>query len=133
MSPTPDTVAGLMQRIRRLRARWRVLVLVEGLGLALAAVLGIFLGAVALDNWLHLPWGIRLSLLIVFLGGTAWVFFIRVIVPLRQPYTDEAVAVHLEGRLGDKQNRIINSVQLGRLSSEQHRETIERALAENTE
>src|ERR1051325_7110273 len=133
MSSPSDPISSLLRQIRRLRARWRFLVLAEGLGLALAAVLGIFLGAVALDNWLHLPVSIRLCFLLAFLAGTAWIFFVRVIVPLRRPYTDEAVAVHLEARLGDNQNRIINTVQLGRMSARDVKSPLlEKALEENT-
>lgn len=133
MSSKSEPVASLLTHIRRLRARWRVLVLAEGLGLALATVLGVFLGAVALDNWLHLPAAARVLFLVVFLAGAMWVFFVRVVIPLRRPYTDEAVAVHLEGKLGDSHNRIINTVQLGRLSgTEGSSALLDRALEENT-
>ena len=44
----------------------------------------------------------------------AWLLAYRVVIPLRKPFTDEAVAVYLENQLGGAQNRIINTVQLGR-------------------
>src|SRR5437667_173594 len=109
-----STTTQVIEHVRRLRTRWRLLVLAEGLGIALAAVLGLFLGAVALDNWLHLPWAARFAFQIAFLAGTAWLLAYRVVIPLRKPFTDEAVAVHLESQLSGAQNRIINTVQLGR-------------------
>src|SRR5438045_733662 len=119
MSQNDNTATQVLQHVQRLRARWRWLVLAEGLGIALAAVLGLFLGAVALDNWLHLPWVARLIFQLVFVAGAAWLFAFRVVIPLRRPFTDEAVAVHLENQLGGSQNRIINTVQLGRQARSQ--------------
>jgi hypothetical protein len=132
MSSPSDSIGNLLRQIRRLRSRWRWLTLAEGLGLALAAALGVFLGAVALDNWLHLPGLLRLGLVVAFLAGVGWLFLVRIVAPLRRPYTEEAVAVHLEGRLGDSQNRLINSVQLGRLAGERQSPILDKALEENT-
>jgi len=119
----------VLARVQQLRTRWRLLVLAEGLGIALAAVLGLFLGAVALDNWLHLPWLGRLAFQVVLVAGAAWLFAYRVVIPLRRPFTDEAVAVHLENQLGGTQNRLINTVQLGRQAPSQF---IDKVLTENT-
>jgi hypothetical protein len=115
---TQAMIESLRQLIRRGNARWKRLVILQALGITVAAPLAYLWLVFWMDNILHLPtWGRTLSLLLFFAGVAALIA--RLALQWRQlHFTEDQVALaierHTPGRL---ENRLINSIQLARQSS----------------
>lgn len=118
-SPVEETAREPVQQLRRLVAqngtRWRRLVLLEALGLALSAPLAYLLLLFLIDTEFHLPvWGRALASLgfVIGVAGLA-VRLVRRWRSLR--LTEDQIALAIERRTpGGVQNRLINAVQIAR-------------------
>lgn len=95
--------------------RWRRLLLLQALGLAVAVPLGFLWLALALDNLVHLPvWG-RLLAFAGFFGAAGWLSVSLVRRWRRFSLGDDQVALAIERQTpGGVQNRLINALQIGR-------------------
>jgi len=126
----------LVERIRTLVAqnarRWRLLVALEALGLAVAAPLAYLLLCFLVDNQWHLPvWG-RVLANLGFLGGVIAVF-VRIVGRWRAlELTEDQVALAMEGRTaGRVHNRLINAVQIARAGGSASPELTHAVIQEN--
>jgi hypothetical protein len=128
----------LVERMRSLVAqnarRWRLLVAVEALGLAVAAPVAYLLLCFLIDNQWHLPvWGRVLANLGFIAGGVA--IFVRIVRRWRAlELTEDQVALAIEGRTaGGVQNRLINAVQIARTGKSAAPELAHAVIQENYE
>src|SRR5262245_21805488 len=105
----------LRQLVGRNTARWKRLLLLEAVGLAVAVPLGYLWAIFLLDNLLHLPaWGRLLAvaglIAAVVLPGIRLVRRLRFLT-----LTEDEVALAIERQTaGGVQNRLINALQLSR-------------------
>ncbi len=106
-------IQALQRVIRKRNSRWKRLVILEAMGLAIAAPLAYLWMILVLDTVLHLSMGGRFLASLVFLAAVIWQTR-RFLISWRQTnFSDEQVALAIErNTLGGLENRMINSVQL---------------------
>lgn len=102
-----STLVTVRTTYRRVRAA-------EGVALTLAVALAIGLGACIVDNLFTLGTTLRCAAVLAFFAGTGAVAWKALVRPLSTPLSDDAMAILVERRYPDLQNRLINAVQLGR-------------------
>lgn len=107
--PTP---AALVQRIRLVRARARLALCVRGFAWLIALFGGLILSVSLIDHASHLddP-AIRLGLLAGIVAATGFAAWRLVIVPLVQPLSDTALALHVEERFPGFEERLASALQ----------------------
>src|SRR5579871_4659936 len=108
---------GLARLVEKQRSRWQQLQLLEGVGLAVAGVVAYFLVVVLLDNFARLPVSGRWLAAAGWVA--AWVWFGRLALRRwrKRHATEDEVALAIEGRTaGGFENRLINTLQIGRLA-----------------
>ena len=123
-SPSADLAASPLLRqiqslVRRNTRRWKLLTVLEGLGLTVSAILAYLWIVFWLDNVVHLPRAGRLIASIGLLAGFA-VLAVGLLRRWRQlRFTEDQVALAIERRThGGVQNRLINALQLARSTDE---------------
>lgn len=112
---TQAAVRQIQRYIQSARRRWRALLLVEGVGLAIAAVLAYFWIAVLVDSALRLPVIGRLIAGAGLIACLAWLT-LRLMRQWRSlKLSEDQVALAVEHNTpGGVQNRLINAIQLSR-------------------
>jgi hypothetical protein len=119
----------LRRRLEILQSHQRGVWLGEGLGLFFAVVLFALGVAVALDNLLHLHWAIRTGILAGLVCGAAVI--IRAMARLmREPLTAERMAVKVEQKFPQIDNRMINALLLANEDDEDASELIHSVIEE---
>ncbi len=109
-----DLVVQLRQVVGRSTRRWKILIVLEALGLAIAVPLGYFLLMLLLDNLIHLPtWGrfVACGLFFGTVGGFGW-WLARQWKQAR--FTEDQVAIAMEKQSKGVDNRLINAIQIAR-------------------
>ena len=114
MTSPQDSLAGIESRLERVRGRIRRLFVIDGAA-RVALVLFAFVAATFALDWLfNLPPAVRL----VFLagGGAAltWIFVRRLMRPLGVGISDDDLALFVERRYPQLNDRLISAIQLGR-------------------
>ncbi len=112
-NPSVSSVMGeLRASLDRTRSHWKRVQILQGFCLVVAVSLGSALGLLWLDHALALPMFFRVTFLILWaavtLGGLGWWIW----GPIRSRYSDERVAVHIESKFPQFENRLISAVQL---------------------
>jgi hypothetical protein len=110
-----ENLQGLRKLIESNRRRWKGLVALEAVGLAVAAPLGYFWLVMLLDQLVHLPLVGRFLASLGLLAGIAWA--VRHLKRRWQAmhFSEDQVALAMEQRTpGGVQNRLINAVQIAR-------------------
>lgn len=112
---THEAVARLRQLVADNRQRLRAAILMEALGLTVAAPLAYLLFVLLLDNWLHLSLPGRLLASLGFFVGAAWAGHALWRRWQGLELSEDEVALAIEQQTpGGVQNRLINAVQLAR-------------------
>lgn len=101
----------------------------EGFGLFLMVVIPALGLAMLLDNLVHLHFLVRLGLLIILFTCGSWLIR-RTLGPLFRPLSLEQIALKIEKRYPELENRLINSLLLSRDGSEASRELVESVIEE---
>src|SRR5437763_13429800 len=100
----------LVARISRLRGRVRMIVGLFGVGVLLTAlVCGVFALATA-DYLLHIPAGLRITLLVLFVIGLAVAAWRVVVLPLTTRLTDQFLASRVEEMNRDLADELMSAV-----------------------
>jgi hypothetical protein len=100
------------EHLGELRGRVRLLTWVSGLGWLTLVLLGGLLGSGTLDWLLHFDEsGTRLVIGLGLLGGSAWMLWQQLIVPLRQQLTPSFLAARVEQRFPGLDNRLVSAVE----------------------
>lgn len=114
-SSTQGTIDSIRSLVRTNTRQWRRLLIFEGLGLAVAAVLAYFWTVVLLDSLLRFPVIARLAAGLGLLVGLVWlgVWLTRRWRGLK--LTEDQVAIAIERNTPNSvSNRLINALQIGR-------------------
>ena len=101
-------------RLVRLRGQIRRWVLVHGLGRWLWLVMGIAAVDLLLDRMFKMDFAQRLIVLILILAVASTLLLWRIIKPLFQPLTDDALILQVERQNPDLQQSVISGYQLAR-------------------
>lgn len=102
----------LLSLIRLLRRRIKITLMIEALVLASMVFLPLLLSLFLLDNLYFLSTGLRaLGMLCCFISASF--VFIKKALPLFYPWSEQRVAVRLEKKFPELNNRLINAIQLG--------------------
>lgn len=124
-----DMLAQTRQLVARSARRWRLLILLESLGLAVAAPLAFLWLVFLVDNLVYLPAWARWTALLAFVLGIAALLRGLVRRWRRALFSEDQVALAMERRTpGGVQNRLINAVQLARDADDDVRRAV---VAEN--
>ena len=136
-SPSADLTASPLLRqiqslVRRNTRRWKLLTVLEGLGLTVSAILAYLWIVFWLDNVVHLPRAGRLIASVGLLAGFA-VLAVGLLRRWRQlRFTEDQVALAIERRThGGVQNRLINALQLARSTDGKSLELSRAVIEEN--
>lgn len=122
---TRKMIEQMQALVARSARRWRRLILLEALGLAIAAPLAFLWLVFLIDNLLFLPAWARWTALAVFLAGVAWLIRSLVLRWRRSRFSDDEVALAMERRTaGGVQNRLINALQLARDAADDVRRAV---------
>lgn len=102
----------IRHQIHATRSYWRRVELTKNLSRFGVIVLSLGFVMLAADHWTNLPNWLRLACavtwVVVALGSLYW----HIIRPLRTPYSDARVAVHIEKAYPELQNRLVTAVQI---------------------
>jgi len=120
----------IMFRLQAVGARLNVLKAVEALLSMVAVVAGAVWLTTIIQGFLRFDTAGRLVLLVVGVGGVAAGFWRFVIAPWRYQMNGEQIARHVESRLPDLKNDLINTIQLARARDEWVPELVDGAIAE---
>jgi hypothetical protein len=127
-------VAGLRQLVQHNRRRWRLLVLIEAISLAISAPLAYLWLVFLLDNFFHLSVVGRLLASLGFLAGLVWAGRLLLRRWRSLHLSEDQVALAIERRTpGPLHNRLINAMQLAREGPADRRELTEAVVLENCE
>lgn len=118
--------------VQRGRRRWRLLILLEAVGMTVALTLGYLWLVFLADNLLHLPiWGRALASG-VFVVGAVYLLTRLVRQWKRAAFTEDQVAFAIEQHTeGGIENRLINALQLARDGSHHDKRMSQAVVAEN--
>ncbi len=112
--PTNKMIDSLRALIAKNTRRWKMLIVLEALGLIVSVPLAYLWVAFLADNYFHLPmWG-RIFILLFFVGGAGYMIWSLIKRWKQLHFTEDQVALAMEKRSGGLENRIINSIQLAR-------------------
>jgi len=113
LAPT-ETLARLVQTQR---TRWQMLQLLEGVGVAVSGIVAYFLAVVLLDNFARLPVGGRWLAAGGLIAAWAWFGGLAFRRWRRRYASEDEIALAIEGRSPVAvENRLINTLQIGRSS-----------------
>lgn len=113
--PSQQMVTELEQLVEHGRVRWRRLILIEAVSLAVAAPLAYLWGVFLLDNVLHLPAWALVAANVAFVVCVVWAVRKLLQSWRRARFTTDQVALAIEQRTpGGLENRLINALQLSR-------------------
>lgn len=121
----------IVRSVRYVRRRWRGMLIVEGVFYTVAVVLGVLLLSFVSDNVFHLAAPVRILALIVLVGAGVASFVLRIVRRALRPISDDRTALTIEAHYPELENRLINSIQLGR--SERYRNELADAVLKQTE
>jgi hypothetical protein len=112
--PSNKMIESLRALISKNTRRWKMLIVLEALGLIVSVPLAYLWIAFVADNYFHLPmWG-RILVLMVFVGVGGYLIWSLVKRWKQLNFTEDQVALAMEKRSGGLENRLINSIQLAR-------------------
>jgi hypothetical protein len=123
----------LLRLLSRVRFKSKLLIVSEAVTRAAVVLLIALAAAFGLDNLIHLPWLVRLTLGAAIPVGVLF-YFVKLARDAFARWHDDRVAVRLEKAYPDLHNQIINAIQLGREpSSEDVARVIQLLVAEAAE
>ena len=127
-----EALEELRSVVERGRRRLTILVLVESLGITLAAVLAYLWLVFLVDNIVHLSMPGRLAANVLFCAGVGALSVRQYRKWRRAKLTEDGVALAIERRTaGGVENRLINAIQLARDSAENGSEMSQAVVEEN--
>jgi hypothetical protein len=110
-----EAVRKLSEVIEANRKRWKLIVILEALGLGVSVTLGYLWLVFIIDHTMHLPQAARLASLAVFVACVGWMGLSLVRRWRMFDMTVDQVALAIEKRMpGGLGNRLINALQLAR-------------------
>ena len=110
--------AALQARILAARRVWKRTLFWTGCAIAIVGLIAILAGAAIVDLLMPLPSSVRLALLIGIAGVVSYVLYKHLIQPLRAKLTPHDVALNVERKHQDLEDRLVSALQFGEVETE---------------
>lgn len=90
------------------RRRLRLLLAAVGLARVVSLAVLLFAGLLLVDWWLHLPTAARVVTLLIYLSAILISFWLTLVVPLRERWSNAAVLAHLDATVPESQGMLLD-------------------------
>ena len=108
----------LQARVLAARRVWKRTLFWTGCAIAVVGLIAILAGAAIVDLLMPLPGSIRLVLLIGVIGAVGYLLYRYLIQPLRVKLTPHDVALNVERKHQDLEDRLVSALQFGEVETE---------------
>ena len=108
----------LQARVLAARRVWKRTLFWTGCAIAIVGLIAILAGAAIVDLLMPLPGSVRLVLLIGVIGAVGYLLYRYLIQPLRVKLTPHDVALNVERRHQDLEDRLVSALQFGEVETD---------------
>ena len=108
----------LQARVLEARRVWKRTLFWTGCGIAIVGLISILAGAAIVDLLMPLPGSVRIVLLIGIVGAVGYLLYRYLIQPLRVKLTPHDVALNVERKHRDLEDRLVSALQFGEAETE---------------
>ena len=108
----------LRTRVLEARRVWKRTLFWTGCGIAIVGLISILAGAAIVDLLMPLPGSVRIVLLIGIIGAVGYLLYRYLIQPLRVKLTPHDVALNVERKHQDLEDRLVSALQFGEAETE---------------
>ena len=115
---TREGYAALQARVLTARRVWKRTLFWTGCAIAVAGLIAILAGAAIVDLLMPLPGSVRIALLIGIIGTIGYLLYRYLIQPLRVQLTPHDVALNVERKHRDLEDRLVSALQFGEVETE---------------
>ena len=105
--------AALQARVLAARRVWKRTLFWTGCAIAVVGLIAILAGAAIVDLLMPLPYSVRIALLIGIIGAAGYLLYRYLIQPLRVKLTPHDVALNVERKHRDLEDRLVSALQFG--------------------
>ena len=110
--------AALQARVLAARRVWKRTLFWTGCAIVIVGLISIFAGAAIIDLLMPLPGSVRIALLVGVIGAAGYLLYRYLIQPLRVKLTPHDVALNVERKHGDLEDRLVSALQFGEVETE---------------
>ena len=110
--------AALQARVLAARRVWKRTLFWTGWAIAIVGLIAILAGAAIVDLLMPLPGSVRIVLLIGIIGAVGYLLYRYLIQPLRVKLTPHDVALNVERKHQDLEDRLVSALQFGEVETE---------------
>ena len=103
----------LQARVLAARRVWKRTLFWTGCAIAVVGLIAILAGAAIVDLLMPLPYSVRIALLIGIIGAAGYLLYRYLIQPLRVKLTPHDVALNVERKHRDLEDRLVSALQFG--------------------
>ena len=108
----------LQARVLEARRVWKRTLFWTGCGIAIVGLISILAGAAIVDLLMPLPTSVRIALLVGVIGAAGYLLYRYLIQPLRVKLTPHDVALNVERKHRDLEDRLVSALQFGEAETE---------------
>ena len=105
--------AALQARVLAARRVWKRTLFWTGCAIGIVGLIAILAGAAIVDLLMPLPYSVRIALLIGIIGAAGYLLYRYLIQPLRVKLTPHDVALNVERKHRDLEDRLVSALQFG--------------------
>ena len=110
--------AALQARVLAARRVWKRTLFWTGCAIAIVGLIAILAGAAIVDLLMPLPYSVRIALLIGIISAAGYLLYRYLIQPLRVKLTPHDVALNVERKHQDLEDRLVSALQFGETETE---------------
>ena len=110
--------AALQARVLAARRVWKRTLFWTGCAIAIVGLIAILAGAAIVDLLMPLPGSVRIVLLVGIVGAVGYLLYRYLIQPLRVKLTPHDVALNVERKHQDLEDRLVSALQFGEVETE---------------
>ena len=115
---TREGYAALQARVLAARRVWKRTLFWTGCAIVVVGLIVILTGAAVVDLLMPLPRSARLALLIAIIGAVGYLLYRYLIQPLRAKLTPQDVAINVERKHRNLEDRLVSALQFGKVETE---------------
>ena len=108
----------LQARVLEARRVWKRTLFWTGCAIAIVGLIAILAGAAIIDLLMPLPTSVRIALLVGVIGAAGYLLYRYLIQPLRVKLTPHDVALNVERKHQDLEDRLVSALQFGETETE---------------
>ena len=108
----------LQSRVLAARRVWKRTLFWTGCAIAIVGLIAILAGAAIIDLLMPLPTSVRIALLVGVIGAAGYLLYRYLIQPLRVKLTPHDVALNVERKHRDLEDRLVSALQFGEMETE---------------